>query len=301
LTERASLEDVVRFDGTNERLNREATELRDLCNRQEGLNLPLVLKGPAEQFGYYMDSELIGYFELVAAGGREMEGSGMVHPDHRRKGIGRALIEAVRRDCRERGRAGVLFACDAVGSAGGPFASAIGAEYQMSEHLLELNAALRPESPGGPLTIREANLDDVGDVVRIGMQGFGDDDEKTDSRTRRTQGWIKEPLRLVYVAEFEGAAVGTATLFLVPDSTDGFINGMAVLPEYQGRGFGRQILFESVAGLISRDRERVMIEVQTDNERALGLYESVGFERSVTYAYYRVDARVGVGLNAGEV
>ncbi len=290
MTEKACHEDVVRIDGTNGRLNKESAELMDLCNRHEGLKLPLVLKEPAEQFVYYSGKTLVGYFELVAAGGPEMEGSGMAHPDHRRKGIGRALIEAVRADCRERGRTGFLFACDDIGSASRPFASAIGAEYRMSEHLLELDVARRPASPIGPLTIREANLDDVSDVVRIGMRGFGEDEEKTEFRRRRTREWLEEPLRVVYIAEFEGEPVGTATLYLVPESTDGFINGLAVLPEYQGRGYGRQILSEAVDGLIARGRERVKIEVQTDNEGALGLYESVGFEQSVTYAYYRVDA-----------
>ena len=107
-------------------------------------------------------------------------------------------------------------------------------------------------------------------------------------REPRTAG--TRPVRVVYVAEFEGRAVGTATLYLVPGSSDGFINGLAVLPQYQGRGFGRQILSDAVDGLISRGRESVKIEVQTDNEGALGLYESAGFEKSVTYAYYRVDA-----------
>jgi GNAT superfamily N-acetyltransferase len=104
LTEKASHEDVVRIDGANERFNKEAAEFMDLCNRHEGLRLPLMLGEPARQFGYYAGGELIGYFELVATGGPVMEGSGMVHPDHRRGGIGRALIEAARADRGERGR-----------------------------------------------------------------------------------------------------------------------------------------------------------------------------------------------------
>ncbi|MCH7740763.1 MAG: GNAT family N-acetyltransferase [Chloroflexi bacterium] len=290
MTEKASHDDVVRIDGAGEGGYEEATELAELCNKHERLRLPLVLGGPAEGFGYYAGDALVGYFELHPAGGPEMEGSGMVHPGHRRGGIGRALIEAVRADCRERGRTGFLFACDEAGSASRPFASAIGADYRMSEHLLELDVDRRPASPGGPLSIREATLDDVDDVVRIGMRGFGEGEDQTEFRRRRTRGWLEEPLRVVYVAEFEGRAVGTATLYLVPDSSDGFINGLAVLPQYQGRGFGRQILSDAVDGLISRGRESVKIEVQTDNEGALGLYESAGFEKSVTYAYYRVDA-----------
>ena len=149
------------------------------------------------------------------------------------------------------------------------------------------------------MSIRVANLDDIDDVTCIWMRAAGDRDDTTESgRQRTTRDWIEEPARVVYIAELIGTAndskisntpVGTAALFLVPDSTDGFINGLAVLPEYQRRGYGRQILSHAVERLIELGRERVMLEVQTDNDGALGLYESVGFERKSTYAYYRVD------------
>ena len=214
----------------------------------------------------------------------------MVHPEFRRRGIGRALIEAVRADCRERGRREFLFAGDDAASAVRPFAGSVGAAYEMSEHLLELDVGRRPAAKGGRLVIREAGADDVDDVVRIGMLAFGNDDGATELRRKRTREWMSEPQRVIYLAEFEGEPVGTATLFLAADSGEGFINALAVLPEFQGRGFGRQILSEAVAGLIQRKRDRVMIEVQTDNDRALGIYESVGFVKKVTYAYFRVEA-----------
>ena len=85
--------------------------------------------------------------------------------------------------------------------------------------------------------------------------------------------------------------MGTSTLFLVPgpSSVEAHINALAVLPEYRRRGFGRQILSWSVEELLAKGRNRVMIEVQTDNERALDLYLSVGFEKKATYAYYKID------------
>ena len=301
MADKASFEDVIRFDGTNERAFEEATELAELCNSHERLRLPLALRVPGEGFGYYQDEALVGYFELHPAGGPKMEGSGMVHPEFRRRGIGRALIEAVRADCRARGRPDFLFANDEAGAAGRPFASAIGAAYEMSEHLLELDAAQRPPPYEGPLSIRVAGLDDVDDVVRIGMRAFGGDEKGTELRRRRTLEWMSEPLRVIYLAMFEGRPVGTATLFLVPDSAVGFINALAVLPECQGRGFGRQILSEAVDGLVLRKRPSVNIEVQTDNDRALGIYESVGFERKTTYAYFRVKAGQAEHIDASAV
>ena len=110
MTEKARFEDVIKIDWANENAKREASELAELCNRHEGLKQLLELKPPAESFGYYLGGELVGYFELVSVGGLEMEGSGMVHPQYRRKGVGRALIEAVQADCLDRDRAS-FFVC----------------------------------------------------------------------------------------------------------------------------------------------------------------------------------------------
>ena len=144
----------------------------------------------------------------------------MVHPDFRRRGIGRALIEAVRVDCRGRGRGEFLFAGDDAAGAVRLFARSVGAAYEMSEHLLELDAGRRPAANGGPLAVREAGADDVNDIVRIGMLAFGNDDGATELRRKRTREWMSEPQRVIYLAEFDGVPVGTATLFLAADSDE---------------------------------------------------------------------------------
>lgn len=64
------------------------------------------------------------------------------------------------------------------------------------------------------------------------------------------------------------------------------IHTIAVDPAYQGKGIGRRLL----DGLLDyADGATVFLEVRTDNEAAIALYESAGFEKvGLRKRYYRV-------------
>jgi [ribosomal protein S18]-alanine N-acetyltransferase len=64
------------------------------------------------------------------------------------------------------------------------------------------------------------------------------------------------------------------------------VHTIGVDPDYQGRGVGRRLLDEL---LEFADGGVVYLEVRTDNEAAIALYRSVGFEQiGVRKRYYRV-------------
>ncbi|ASX02147.1 ribosomal protein S18-alanine N-acetyltransferase [Mycobacterium intracellulare] len=64
------------------------------------------------------------------------------------------------------------------------------------------------------------------------------------------------------------------------------VHTIGVDPAYQGQGIGRRLLDEL---LTFADGGVVYLEVRTDNEAAIGLYRSVGFEQiGLRRRYYRV-------------
>ncbi|MHA7651773.1 ribosomal protein S18-alanine N-acetyltransferase [Mycobacterium sp. ML4] len=64
------------------------------------------------------------------------------------------------------------------------------------------------------------------------------------------------------------------------------VHTIGVDPAYQGQGIGRRLLNEL---LDYADGGVVFLEVRTDNESAIGLYRSVGFEQiGLRKRYYRV-------------
>jgi ribosomal-protein-alanine N-acetyltransferase len=64
------------------------------------------------------------------------------------------------------------------------------------------------------------------------------------------------------------------------------VHTIGVDPDYQGQGIGRRLLDELLA---FADGGAVYLEVRTDNEAAIALYRSTGFERiGLRRRYYRV-------------
>lgn len=61
-----------------------------------------------------------------------------------------------------------------------------------------------------------------------------------------------------------------------------------MLPARQGRGYGRQMLLDAVTTLREGGWPRITIEAATENEHALGLYRSCGFDVIARYDYHRL-------------
>ncbi|HEY1974747.1 MAG TPA: ribosomal protein S18-alanine N-acetyltransferase [Pseudonocardia sp.] len=90
-------------------------------------------------------------------------------------------------------------------------------------------------------------------------------------------------------ARHGGELIGYGGLALIggPPDAESEIHTIGVHPDRQGRGIGRRLL----SGLLTRADEltaSVFLEVRTDNEPALALYRSEGFEQlGLRRNYYR--------------
>jgi ribosomal protein S18 acetylase RimI-like enzyme len=62
-------------------------------------------------------------------------------------------------------------------------------------------------------------------------------------------------------------------------SGHGFLQRLAVAPLHQGRGHGRALTVDSLSWMRARRLAYGLVNTAVDNERALALYESVGFRR----------------------
>lgn len=224
------------------------------------------------------DGRLVGFVGLYQFGGGDVELAGMVDPQHRRRRIATALLSAALPLAADRGRSRALLVTPRATGTGAAFARANGADLEHSEHLLSLGAT--PEPVTNPsVAIRPAVPADRDDLVRILTAAFGpssgDGDPTGSSPTERTK-----------LVERDGAAVGTVRLVLRDGI--GSIYGLAVDPALQGGGIGREVLTQSCRELRAQGAERVTLEVAVDNERALGLYLSVGFVAEATDDYFQL-------------
>lgn len=82
------------------------------------------------------------------------------------------------------------------------------------------------------------------------------------------------------LAVAEGELVGS--VWLTDDARRLYVHHMAVSPERQGEGIGSRLL-EAAITLAAQRGLQMKLEVHRDNEVAIGLYRSHGFERIGDY------------------
>jgi len=231
----------------------------------------------------WIDGQLVGVASLV--GYQEMEVTGVVHPDYRRRGIGRALVAATRAEIARRGLESWLLVCDAALPSGLAFAAAMGGTNDFSEHRLRLDPARLPApAPTSAIGVRLATPADTDDLAAIISAAFGDPVEEV-------RGWVgndfERPDRRWFLASLAQAPIGT--LRVRADEDEGiYVTGFGIAPAYQNQGLGRQFLLTILAQLRAEGHGTILIEVETNNAPANALYRAVGFEPIRTFAYYRM-------------
>jgi ribosomal protein S18 acetylase RimI-like enzyme len=264
--------------------------LLQLCDQFESLELPI---SPTD-----FDSETGAKTALMWIEGDRLTGfaampddpvpeaSLMVHPDYRRRGIGRALVEAIRAETARRGRDHCLLVTDQASPSALPFLAALRIPHRFSEYRLELDpdAIDRSRPPIHGLAVRLATGADREALIRVLSAAFQNPAAEVEPNVDLG---LTEPSRDFYLAELDGEAIGAVRIGTWDGNGD--ITAFGVVPEHQGKGFGRQILLEAVDRLLAMNLPRILIEVSVDNPSALGLYESCGFRVQREYGYFRLD------------
>jgi ribosomal protein S18 acetylase RimI-like enzyme len=87
----------------------------------------------------------------------------------------------------------------------------------------------------------------------------------------------ERPCRSMFLARRDGRPVGWVAGRLL-DSGRGYINTLAVATGERGRGLGRALLLCAFADLRSAGARGLALDVEAENQTALGLYRSVGLE-----------------------
>ena len=88
----------------------------------------------------------------------------------------------------------------------------------------------------------------------------------------------------VYIALLDEIYIGKLDVSL--SEREAYIAGFGVLPPYRGRGYGRQILAQTIREIRATGQNNIGLEVATENKNALSLYQSCGFQEVSSYDYY---------------
>ncbi|KAE8130030.1 MULTISPECIES: GNAT family N-acetyltransferase [Bifidobacterium] len=252
---------------------RQIMELEKACREYEDVDSKLELdfktsevgrnqtdrSGMNEFFCYERDA-LVGYLGVCSFDSAVWEVNGMVRPSYRRQGIFTELFRRMLSEFNARSPQELLLLSDKKSASGLRFIERLHANYHHAEYDMVLNAS--------DFEQHGEFVEHGGDSSSLLRSKSALDIQETDAKQHTFTGTI------------DGKIIGSVRLELLPDT--GGIYALEVVPEYRGHGYGRALLNWSIAKLISMGAKTVILQVDTDNARALNLYTSAGFvEKSV--------------------
>lgn len=235
-----------------------------------------------EDFLWWDGDRLLGFAGIYAHGGPKAELAGMVDPTARRGGIATALLDAALAGCAADGQDDVWLIVPRNSVGGQALVVKRGAKLDHSEHALVLSGDPTPGRTDPSIALRDATIQDGPEILRICEAAF-------DWVPPNFLDQLTSPTSWTVLAERDGRAVGTLRASLHDDV--GSVHGFAVDPPLQGKGIGRDVLRRVCHDLRTRGAERVDLEVDVENENALGLYTSLGFEPVISEDYYTIACR----------
>jgi len=270
----------------------EATSIEQLittCNNYEGLRMRIDMGtlrdrpgGEANDFLYYEDGMLVGYLFVEGWGGRDRELVGMVHPDYRRRGIFRSMLAEAEEECKQRDIQKLILVCEHASQSGLAFVHAMQAQFEYSEHEMVLGIFRERRQAHKGLDIRQANKQDLDAIISI----LATDSGNVESIRQWVTKLFDESSSRFYLATLDEKPLGCLRLDFMSDQIG--IYAFEVRLGYRGLGYGRQMLEEAIRTIRSESQIRIMLDVETDNTNAIGLYLSCGFEIKTTYDYYEL-------------
>lgn len=225
----------------------------------------------------------------------------VVHPGHRRRGIGTALLAVVESEARARGRRLVEGWQVVQGGPGERWAAALGfrpvrsiaiqalevADVDTGRWRVEAPAGYRVErwtgpAPDGLVDSYAAARTAINDAP-VGESGFRQP-EWTVRRVREHEAGLREQgieqRTAVAVEEATGDVVGLTELIIPPHRPDwGYQQDTAVLPAHRGHGLGLAIKADLARRLVA-DRPgitRVQTATGSDNTHMIGVNHALGF------------------------
>ncbi len=227
----------------------------------------------------WRDDTLVGFCGIYHFAG-ELELAGAVDPDRRRTGIGSSLLSLALGHVARRGASRALLVAPAATGSGRRFALAKGATLDHSEHHLELDGPprgpLEPRASTAGLRVRPARDNADGEAIAPILRAAFGEHAAYAGQTGSSD--------LALVVERDGEVVGTLRLDLSGEPAG--IYGLAVRPDVRRQGIGRAVLHEACLEARRHGAQAVSLEVEADNDHALGLYTSVGFELRATEDYF---------------
>lgn len=235
------------------------------------------------EFMYYEEDKLIGYIGICDFGGEALEVNGMVHPKYRRMGVFKKLFSLVKDEWEKRKTQKMLLLSDNNSTSGMEFINSTGAIYGNSEYEMFLKSNTKENTSTPRLILRKATNADAKEIAWQNSIYFNIEFKEEVTIIPEEEEKLGTT---IYIAEVKGKIIGKVHLGI--NGQVGGIYGLGILPEYRGKGYGRDLLISAIEKLKEQNLKDIMLQVVVANKRALNLYKSCGFQETSTMNYYEL-------------
>ena len=271
----------------------EAKALIAICQNDDGTFRDLYLSNmlnfdpdmPAF-FLYYEKGELIGLL-TVYADDPDVEVAILVHPNHRRQGIARALYRSFETETTSYPIESVTFQTERVFLERHPeFVNNWGlVEDEETETWLGKDRRPYPLATVSNLDVLLADRSYQDQISQLKFQAFSEEHESREVVDRYVAKALKDPESRLYILLKNGQVIGTCTVDL--SSNTNYLYGLAIAELERGKGYGSYLAKSLVNQLIEQNDKEFQIAVEDSNVGAKRLYEKIGFVKQTQVVYLK--------------
>lgn len=135
---------------------------------------------------------------------------------------------------------------------------------------------MTPSPATAAVRVRRAELSDLDDLVSLEQATF---DSDRISRAQFRRHLDSDSARVLVASANHRRFLGTAMVFFRKGSRMARLYSIASLPEARGKGVGTALIEAAEAVALQRRCQTLRLEVRTDNQSAIRLYERLGYRR----------------------
>ena len=235
-------------------------------------------------FLYYEKGELVGLL-TVYADDQDVEVAILVHPNHRRQGIARALYRSFEKETASYPIESVTFQTERVFLERHPdFVNNWGlVEDEETETWLGKDRRPYPLATVSNLDVLLADRSYQDKISQLKFQTFSEEHESKEVVDRYVAKALKDPESCLYILLKNGQVIGTCTVDL--SSNTNYLYGLAIAELERGKGYGSYLAKSLVNKLIEQNDKAFQIAVEDSNVGAKRLYEKIGFVKQTQVVY----------------
>ena len=237
-------------------------------------------------FLYYEKGELVGLL-TVYADDPDVEVAILVHPNHRRQGIARALYRNFEKETASYPIESVTFQTERIFLENHPdFVNNWGlVEDEETETWLGKDRRPYLLANDSNLEVLLADRSYQDQISQLKFQVFSEEHESREVVDRYVAKALKDPESRLYILLKNGQVIGTCTVDL--SSNTNYFYGLAIAELERGKGYGSYLAKSLVNQLIAQNDKAFQIAVEDSNVGAKRLYEKIGFVTQTQVVYMK--------------